>query len=280
MNCFIWGKAVVPVSSRASFDQVGGASFAQAEIDFKAASHVASVSSENLLTVASRNLDRRERLVSGAVSLSAYDQVVWAPPSKRPTQPAHRTFANWLNSSDPIPQGADRTRQFMSMTKMNCYEWVILAGLRSGAMDRETAKEYYRQIVERNPNDDAAELKALYGDNSVQRIDVAYTQVNGEWRVGRIVGEDRARAGDILTFNGTDHVMIVTGRDAEGRLLVASFPTVIYGSTTDVPNRADPYAGTLQGFLQENLDLWNINGDGNNFIGEKIRVGAPGFIRS
>lgn len=269
---------MVRVSSQISFNRVEGVSFTQTEVDFNSALNVASVASGDLQVAASANLDGRERLVNGAVSLSAYGRVVWAPPSDRPTQPDRRTFANWLNSSDPIPQGADQTRHFMSMTDMNCYEWVILAGLRSGAVDRQTARNYYQQIVSRNPSDDSAELTALYGKNPVQRIDIAYRQVNGEWRIGRIVGEDRAQAGDILTFNGTDHVMIVTGRDAEGRLLVASFPTVIYGSTTDVPNRADPYAGTLQGFLQKNLDSWNVNGDGNNFIDDQIRVGTPGFI--
>jgi len=74
--------------------------------------------------------------------------------------------------------------------------------------------------------------------------------------------------------------MVVVGKDRQGHLLVASFPTVIYGDVADAAAPANTYLGTFEKFLQTNLDNWKYDGSRNTnyFDKDQILVGPPAFI--
>jgi hypothetical protein len=225
---------------------------------------------------------RGDRLAYGALKLARdYPKniVWWQPSPVSPLGKDRRPFSEWLHSEDPLPQNAEHFRRFMSSTDMNCYQWMILAALRSAVLDRRTATRYHDSVV---AADQANAVKALYGENRPHPINVEYTQNGKEWSVKSAKGPgiDDAQKGDIITFSGKHHVMVVADKDAQGQLLVASFPTVIYGDVTSGPSRADPYVGTLEKFLQTNLDAWknSFEGYSNYFKGDVILVGPPAFI--
>jgi hypothetical protein len=228
---------------------------------------------------------RGDRLADGAMKLARdYPKnIIWSDP--RPVSffgKDHRPFSDWLHSEEPLPQTLEDFRRFMSSTDMNCYQWVILAALRSAVIDRRTAVRYYDSFAYINSNDETAVVNAIYGANQPFPVNVEFNKDGREWNVKSVKGPgiNFAQKGDIITFSGKHHVMIVVGKDAPGDLLVASFPTVVYGEVTDNPAPAATYVGTLKGFLQTNLDAWKSSADSylNNFEHDKIMVGSPAFI--
>jgi hypothetical protein len=228
---------------------------------------------------------RGERLADGAVKLARdYPKnIIWSEPLLGSVfGKDRRPFSEWLHSGDPLPQAAEEFRRFMSSTDMNCYQWIILAALRSAVIDRRTAIRYYDSFAHFAASNKTANVKALYGANQPLPINVEYTQNGREWNVKSVKGPgiDFAQKGDIITFSGRAHVMVVTGKDAQGHLLVASFPTVIYGDHAGHPGPADPYVGALEKFLQTNLDDWKNSFDGySNYLkDDEILVGPPAFL--
>jgi hypothetical protein len=228
---------------------------------------------------------RGDRFADGAVRLARdYPKnIIWSDPrSVSFFGPGHHPFSDWLHSEEPLPQTAEDFRRFMSSTDMNCYQWVILAALRSTVIDRRTAVRYYDSFAYIAGSDEKAILKAFHGANQPLPVNVEFAQNGREWNVKSVKGPgiDFAQKGDIITFSGKHHVMVAVGKDAHDDLLVASFPTIIYGEATDNPAPAATYVGTLKGFLQTNLDAWNNPTESylNNFAHDNILVGPPAFI--
>ena len=231
---------------------------------------------------------QRSRFADGAVSLSQFGQIVWTTPSDTPTGPGRQSFGNWLNSEEPVPQTGQGLQDFMQKTDINCYQWATFAALQSGAIDRQTARSYLDGVSQASGV--GAKTAALYGPNKQNPINVEYKRdANGQLHVGSITGTENLKKGDIISFNGATHVMTVTGRDSQGRLQVASFPTVVFGDSLKSPKGtlSNAYNGSFEGFLQANLDYWhetneawmNPKNGGNLFMDVQIAGGTPAFIK-
>jgi hypothetical protein len=222
-----------------------------------------------------------DRLADGAVRLAREypKNVTWSLPGINLY--GHRPFSDWLHSREPLPQAVDAFRQFMSSTDMNCYQWVILAALRSGAIDRPTAIRYYDSIAPVPAADKNGSLKALYGANQPHPMNVEYAQdSNGRWSVKTVKGRgvDLSQRGDLMTFDEKDHVMVIADKDGQGHLLVASFPRFVWGDRVG-PGPAEAYLGAFENFLQAHLDDWVINDNSRNYLKSKeILTGPPAFI--
>jgi hypothetical protein len=227
-----------------------------------------------------------DRLADGAVRLANdYPKnIIWSPPGTNMwAHRGNRPFEEWLHSAIPLPRAPEEFQRFMSSTNMNCYQWVILAALRSGAIDRPTAIRYYDSIFRVSDKD---ALKALYGANTPNPIDIKMPENgNGGSDVPIVTGPgvDLAQKGDIMTFNETDHVMAVTDKDSQG-LRVASFPAIPWGERAVFSGPANAFEGTFKDFLQGLLKDWAINdvvnGKIKNYIKDRKRIlmGTPAFI--
>jgi hypothetical protein len=224
-----------------------------------------------------------DRLADGAVRLASEfpTGVKWTQPGTS-TYPQRRPFSEWLHSADPLPQAVAEFRQFMMSTEMNCYQWIILAALRSSAIDRPTAIRYYDGIFRPGGRDES--LKALYGANQPYPVKIEFAQKRNERATVTSItgpGVDFAQKGDIMTFDDRDHVMAVTGKDGQGRLLVASFPAIPWGERAVYPGVMEAYLGTFDNFLEELLKEWEVQPfqKNENLIRNKeILVGTPAFI--
>ncbi len=214
----------------------------------------------------------------GAALQQARIEMFWGGPGDR--HPAStQSFADWINTRDPIPASERDLARFADKTTMNCYEWALLAAMRAGQVSKPDAAAWRDSVLKGAPiGDIAGKNQRIFGANTP--ADVSFSMVTkkaGEAaRVVDIHGTQTARPGDFITFNGADHVAVVVGRDDSGELVIASHPDIFYGDAVYL-EKAKPYVGPLRDFLNLNIQSLHDNDGPNLFKGMTIKVGKPGF---
>lgn len=216
-------------------------------------------------------LDRSSR---GAISLSWYG-AYWGAKGGAALTPfgyTPWTFGKWV--ADP------KKPHFpgYSQISMNCWEWTSLGALKAGATTREQVSAWLKRIdhargmVEKN--------QAVFGGDS-QALSVTYKNAGeGRYRAELSQQSPLPRPGQLITVDGTDHVLIVTGVK-HGEVYVASFPEIPFGEiVTGSGLYTKPYAGKLTDWLTKNINYYP--GDVNNtdsWLRAQLRFGDPGFLK-